>query len=219
MDNRRLIYSNASKYQVSDADCERLALAAMTAGIERILVLPSSLPVVNAVRSKTLKAVVAVSYPSGAYDKDTKIHEICDLVESHEKFDELYAVLAVGRYISGYVRECAEEMDAMIKAAKGHPIFFVIEAGMMNKEQKTQVVELAVEKGASGIVSSTDFVPYDIDLPDVSDIADLANAADGRLLIVANGQISHRETCNAMLQAGADYVCSTLAYEIGRLSH
>lgn len=210
---KKMIYSNAPIYKVSDADCERLMLGAMAKGIGKVLVLPASLPAVNWAGDGSVPICVGVAYPSGAYEKGVKRNEINDLMQSAEKFDEIYAVLAVGRYLSGYVDECREEMEEMVEAAGQKPIFFIIEAGMMSDAQKREIVDMAIKAGAKGIVASTDFVPYDIEMPIVENIRTLAAAAGGRLQIVACGGIDSREKAEAMLEAGADFVCSTHAFD------
>ncbi len=211
---KKMVYANAPVYKISDADCERLVLGAMAKGINRVFVLPSSLPAVNRVGDGTLKVCVGVAYPSGAYEKEVKRNEIDDLVRSGEHFDELYAVLAVGRLISGYADECFEEMRLMVETAQGKPVYFIIEAGMMSEAQKKEVVELAIKAGAKGIVASTDFVPYDLTFPQSEDIKILADAAAGRIRIVACGGIDTREKAEDMLEAGAELVCARNAFDI-----
>ena len=174
----KMIYSNMSSYQVSDSDCEKLALAAIVSNIPTVAVTPASLPVINhIIKDSALKAAVAVSYPSGAYSLSYKISEIQDLLDSTEHFDELYIVLAVGRYLSGYYKEAELEMVNFVKTAKNKPVKVIIEAGMMDKGQKKQICDMAIAAGVKGIVASTDFIPYDIVIPTVDDIQELKEAA------------------------------------------
>lgn len=211
---KKIVYTNASAYKTSDADCERLVLGAMAKGMERIFVLPSSLPVVNRTRTDGIRVAVGVSYPSGAYEQAVKVHEIEDLLCSGEAFDEIYAVLAVGRYLSGYADECRAEMEAMAAAAGEKPVYFIMEAAVMTDGQKKEVVEMAAGAGARGIVASTGFAPYDIKMPGPEDIKTLAEAAAGKLEIIANGGIDSMEKIQDMLRAGAGLVCSADAYHI-----
>lgn len=211
---KKMIYSNASSYKISDADCERLVLGAMAKGIERVFVLPSSLPIVNRTRETGTRVAVGVSYPSGAYEQTVKVHEIKDLLSSGEEFDEIFAVLAVGRYLSGFSDECCAEMKAMISAAGKKPVYFIIEAAIMKDEQKKEIVEMAVQAGAAGLMASTGFAPYDIKMPGLKDIKSLVDAAAGRIKIIANGGIDSMEKIQSMICQGADLVCSDDAYRI-----
>jgi|GEM_PF-1406009 Deoxyribose-phosphate aldolase len=212
---KKMIYSNMSSYQVSDSDCEKLALAAIVSNISTVAVTPASLPAVNyIINDSTVKVAVAASYPSGAYNLSYKISEIQDLLDSNEHFDELYIVLAVGRYLSGYYKEAELEMINFVKTAKEIPVKVIIEAGMMDKGQKRQMCDMAIASGVKGIVSSTDFIPYDIVLPTTDDIQELKEAAQNSLEIIACGQINTPEIAEKMFLAGADKICSTNAFEI-----
>ena len=212
-----LDYSNIQEYKVDDEHCENLAFKAKEAGINTVVIGAASLPIVESIIGDTdIKIAVSVSYPSGAYILKSKVQEIEGLFEIGARFDEIYVVMGVGRYLSGYVEEARKELDAFVKAARGKTVKVVIEAGVMDKKQKKIVCDIAADTGVDYIVSSTDFKPYDVPFPTVQDIKDLKEAAAGRVKIIACGDINTKALVENMLDAGADRVCTTSAFEIVR---
>lgn len=212
-----LEYSNIQEYKISDTDCENLALKAKLYGFDTIIVMPSALPIMEELLDDTnVKVAVAVAYPSGAYVLEAKMKEIEDIFETGYRFDELYVTLAVGRFLSGYEAEAVEEIKAFVEAARGKTVKLVVEASVMTKEQKKFICDTAEQAGIEYIVASTGFAPYDVPFPTEEDIKELAEAADGRVKIVACGGIDTKDKAIGMIEAGAAKICTTEAFKIAK---
>jgi deoxyribose-phosphate aldolase len=214
----KMEYSNIQLYEVGDMQCENLALKAMKAGIKTIVVTPSSLPAVNRILGKNsdVKVDVAIAYPSGAYFSYQKVQEIEGLLRDKEHFDEIYVVMQVGKYLSGHPDVMKEEISAVAAAARNGniPVKLVTEAALLSDEQMKEICDTAAENKLKAIVASTGFLPYDVPLPDTDDNSRLVKTAGGRLEVIACGNITKPDEFLAMLDAGADKVCTTMAYEI-----
>lgn len=208
----RIDYSNIQDYEVSDSNCENLVLKSKVYGFNTIVVGPSSLPIVEKIiEDSNIKIAVSIAYPSGAYLLDSKIEEIKDILEDDMRVDEFYIVMAVGRFLSGYVDEAREEINAFAKATGNKTVKLVIEASVMNKTQKKTICDMAAQAGVKYIVASTGFAAYDVPFPTGDDIADLVQAAAGRVKIIACGAIDTLEDACNMLNAGCERICTTKA--------
>jgi len=211
----RFDYSNIQAYKVSDRDCENLALKAKEYGFHTVVVGPSSLPIVDRLlKWSGINIAVSIAYPSGAYFPYSKREEIDGVLETGYRVDELYMVMAVGRFLSGYEVEIRDEMKMFAEAARGRTTKLVIEAGVMSREQKKRVCDLAAEAGIKYVVTSTGFLPYEVPLPTADDIKELVEAAAGRVGIVACGEINNKDQALEVLKAGADRICTMEADRI-----
>lgn len=204
--NSKLILSNIQNYKVDNKDCENICLKAMQYGIKSVLVQPSSMPLVKKLlRGSEVKIGVAISYPSGAYFVDAKVEEIAEQVKMHPEITEFYVVMAVGRYLSGYTKEAAEEMKACVLAADGRDVYFMLESAILSSLQLAEIADLAKQSGIKGLVDTTGFKPYDIPFPTAADVKKMAESAAG-LNVIANGLIDSLADAREKIDSGADRV-------------
>lgn len=199
-----ICYSNMQDYVVRRADVEAQCLKARVYGLRQIAVLPSSLEITDRYLNGTDTAVyVGIAYPSGAYTPDMKAEEIAMLRASGHRISGYFAVLAVGRYLSGNRAELEEEIVRCLAAADGTPVWFVLEAAVLNDGQLAEICALLRQHGAAGVVSTTHFKPYGIPLAQLSDVARL-QAAAGTLPMAAFAETA--QEAEAAAAAGAALV-------------
>ncbi len=202
----KLILSNIQNYKVDNKDCENICLKAMNYGIGRVLVQPSSVPLVKKLLAGSAVSVgVAISYPSGAYFADAKAEEIAEQVDINPEVAEFYVVMAVGRYLSGYTSEAEQEMRVCCEAAAGRDVYFVLESAVLSAEQLAEIAAIAKKSGIKGLVDTTGFRPYDIPFPTAADTKKTADAAHG-LKVIANGLLGSMADAEEKMKAGADEV-------------
>lgn len=215
---KQLEYSNISEYRIGDVECENLVLKALKYKVGTIVVGSSALKLVSDMLKDENgpEVCVAVSYPSGAYIKEAKVQEIEGLLELGYKIDGFYVVMQVGAYLSGKKEEAFQEMKALVEAAKGIPIKLITELGVLSHEQMQEICRMAVEAGISAIVTSAGFLPYGVPQANKEDYHYLVKMADGKLEIIAHGNIQTREEAEELLALGVDKVCTTKAYEMLR---
>lgn len=213
----KLEYSNISEYRIGDTECENLVLKALKCGVETIVVGPSSLNIVtNMLKNEknAPKVCVTVAYPSGAYWKDSKVQEMEGILELGYPIDGFYVVMQVGAYLSGRKDAIQQEMEAFITAANKIPVKLVTELGVLSQSQIEELCKMAIEAGISAIVTSTGFLPYDVTQADQTAYRQLVKAANGRIEIIANGDIKTKSEVEQLLKLGVDKICTTKAYEI-----
>lgn len=202
----KIILSNIQKYKVDDVDCENLCLKAMKYGIKKVLVGPSSVPLVKKLLlGSSVEMGVSISYPAGTYLPEAKAEEVEELAALHPSVSTFYVVMAVGRFLSGYEEEIRQEMSRTVQAAAGKDVYFMVESAIMSEAQLKKVCEMAQEAGVCGIVDTTGFKPYDVPFPTAEDTKQLASASN-TLHVVANGLIETRKEVEDALLAGADEV-------------
>lgn len=210
----RIDYSSIQQYIIRDNDCRVQAYNAREFGFNTVVAGATSVPYIREIiKDSDIKIAGTVSYPSGAYTAEFKVQEINDLLEYNKGIDEIYVVMAVGRYLSGYIKEAKNEIVSCVKAAGGRTVKLVIEAAVMSRQQKEVICSIAKEAGVDYIVSSTGFKPYDIPFPTIDDIRELVDVSQG-VKIIACGGIDSLEKVQEMIDAGVDRICTDKAYEI-----
>lgn len=199
---KKVIYTNSPKYKVDDSDTQNLALKAVLYDITKILIGPTSVPIVSPIiEGKNIDLGVTVSYPSGAYFPEAKAEEIAELREQYPQIDSFYMVTAVGRFLSGYDDEAIEELRVAKNAAKDKKVFAVTEASVLNDEQMKKLCDMAVEAGIDGIVDTTGFAPYNVPFPTIEETKRLIKAAQNRIPIIS-GYNENFEDAREKLKAG-----------------
>lgn len=199
--------TNIHQYQVDDAACELLCRRAQMEGIRRVLLGPSSIEKLKPlIKQWGLSLAVSVSYPSGAFFPDQKAEEIASLISLHPEIEELFVVSAVGRFLSGYHEEIANEMKQIRTAANGRNVGYMIEAALFSPEQMDHLCRLAVENGLDAIVSTTGFAPYKVPFPSADDLRNLVKAAGERIEVIAGGCFQGPASVKEALSSGANTV-------------
>lgn len=200
-----LILSNIHQYQVDDAACELLCYRAAAADIGSILVGPSSIEAVRKLSNKNnLQLFVSIAYPSGAYFADQKTAEIDELQSMYPEIKGFFVVSAVGKYISGYRDEIAEEMKQIRRSAGKRKLYYVTEASLLSDDYMLNLCDLTASAGIEGIVSTTGFAPYKIQNPTAEQLTRLVKASNKRLQVVAGACFSGVMSAEDAFSAGAD---------------
>lgn len=214
----KMEFSNIQLYETGDMQIENLVLKAIRAGAGTVVVGPSAVPVVNRMLKKEDNILVdcALSYPSGAYLTFQKVQEIEDMLQEPVHIDEFYIVMQVGTYLSGHAEIMKEELKELVRAAKGTPVKIVTEISVFTKEQMRELCDAAAEAQVKGIVVSADFKPYDIPEPEIGQIKEFVEAANGRFEVIGAGNVTTAKRFLDMLDAGVDRVNTPVGYEILR---
>lgn len=212
----QLEYTNISEYRIGDTECENLVLKALKCGVDTIVISPSSLEMVSDMlrQEPQIRVCVSVAYPSGAYPKEAKVQEIKDLLEMNCKIDGFYATMQVGAYLSGKKEEVRQEMYALTEAAGSIPVRLITELGVLSEEQIEEICRMAIDAGIDALVTSTGFLPYDVPTAGEKEYQTAVKAAERKLKIIVNGDISTRQEAEKLLALGVDKICTTKAYEI-----
>jgi deoxyribose-phosphate aldolase len=97
-------------------------------------------------------------------------------------------------------------MRDIVEAAEERPVKLILEIHLLTRDEISLAVELALDSGAWGIVTSTDW-----HVPDVKaeDVAWLREKAGAELGIKAAGNIRDEQTAQALIKAGATRIGTT----------
>lgn len=202
----KLDYSNISAYKVTDRDCEALILGARVYGINTVVISPASIKSCLGHVIDTVKTAVSIAYPSGALSVESKVEEIDEILKLYPGIGEFYVVMNMGLFLEGNFDYSNEELKLIMKAACGKTVKFVVESGILTKEQTQKLCDMAAANNVPYIVASTGFLPYDTKMPTLEQITRLVECAGGRVKIVACGDINTLEQACQYLAAGADRV-------------
>jgi deoxyribose-phosphate aldolase len=151
-----------------------------------------------------VRVAALVGFPTGAVEADTKRYETEIAVD--EGAQEIDAVINLGRLKEGDRRVVLREMRDIVEAAEERPVKLILEIHLLTRDEISLAVELALDSGAWGIVTSTDW-----HVPDVKaeDVAWLREKAGAELGIKAAGNIRDEQTAQALIKAGATRIGTT----------
>lgn len=210
---KKIILTNIPNYYVTDENCENLYYKALSNGIERVMIGPSSMKAVEEFASREVKTGVTIAYPSGTVCPELKAQEILDCEKNSPAADLYFVTVAVGYFMSGHDDNLIQEMRMCVNAVD-KPVYFIIEAAEMSDEYLEKLCSIAKEEKVAGLVLSTAFMPYDIKRPGADDVKRVKRYAGGCLEIIAAGIIETEEDIKNMLDAGADAVMVNELYKI-----
>lgn len=167
MENK-VILSNVGEYYITDTTCENLIYNAREYNVGEVLLGASSIPCLLDMLNKTnIKLGVTISYPSGCYLPEAKIGEIEELKALYTRIDAFYAVVAEGRFLSGYTQEFRNEVRGLVNAAGEKQLFVITEIASLTEDQAKEFIAICKEENVAGIVMSTGFYPYKASAPTV----------------------------------------------------
>lgn len=211
--SKKIILTNIPNYYVSDENCENLYYKALANKIDRVVIGPSSIAVGEKFAGRGIKTGISIDYPAGASHSDLKAREITACEKAGDVADMYFVTAAVGFFLSGHEDSLREEMEQCVCAVE-KPVYFIIEAAKMPDNYLEKLCEIAKEKGAAGIVTSTAFMPYDIKRVTTEDIKRTKKYAGEGLKVIAAGPFTSMEEVQRAVEAGADAV---LVNESGKM--
>ena len=162
---------------------------------------PCYLDVADAYPDVTLATVVG--FPHGQHAPETKRIEAERAWEAGA--DELDVVINVGRLLAGEERAVTAELETVV-AAVPLPVKVIIEAPLLDDEEKRRACECAVAAGADMVKTATGF-SGGASLEDVSLMCEF-------LPTKASGGIGSWERASAMFDAGAVRIGASSGVEI-----
>lgn len=151
-----------------------------------------------------VRVACTVGYPSGGACAISVKAEECAYAITHGA-DSVAMVLAVGRAKCGEWDYVTEDMRRVVKAADGHEVQVILEAGLLNDYEKARACHMAVLAGATSVRTVSGFFPY---TTTVGDITLLRKSGDGKIAVSAGG-ITDYEEGKQVLAAGAANISTT----------
>jgi len=195
MIDHSLLKPNATREQLRKLCEEAIAFGFKTVCINPIHVADA----VKMLRGKEPLVCSVVGFPFGTHSPKSKTFETEQVIREGAR--EVDMVMRVGTLKEGRNQEVLEDIEAVVKAAKGHPVKVILETCYLTDEEKLRACRLAIEAGASFVKTSTGFAEGGAKIEDVK----LMRKAVGKQFgVKAAGGIRTLGEALKMIEAGAN---------------
>lgn len=192
-----LLNPNATK-----ADITKLCEEAKENNFYAVCVNPTHVrQAVKELSSSKVAVATVVGFPLGANLTDVKIAETQRAIS--EGAEEIDLVINIGALKDGDHAFIAEEIKAIVRAAKDHPVKVIIECDLLTDAEKVAATKACVEAGAAMVKTSTGFVKdgKGATVEDIKLIKETLGSA--KLGIKASAGIRDYDKAKALIDAGA----------------
>lgn len=152
-------------------------------------------------KGSPVKVCTVVGFPLGTNATAAKAYETeLALKEGAEEID---MVLNIGALKDGKLDVVRHDIEAVVKAAKGHIVKVIIETCLLTREEKIAACEAVVAAGAHFVKTSTGFSTGGAT---VEDVKLMKSVVGNRCKVKAAGGVRSYADLMAMLEAGADRI-------------
>lgn len=162
-------------------------------------------------KNTSVKICTVIGFPLGATSTFSKVQETIEAIQ--DGADELDMVLNIGELKSGNYQKVKDDIKAVVQAVhqKGKILKVIIEACLLDDNQKIKACELCDELRVDFVKTSTGFSSGGATLHDVKL---MKQSVKNHVQIKAAGGIHTKEEALAMIDAGADRIGSSSGVNI-----
>lgn len=194
-------HTNLSQDAVVD-DIIKLCEEAVKFGFAAVCVNPIHVELVSSIiKNEESKVCTVIGFPLGADSSEMKFAETRFLV--HQGAEELDMVLNVGALKQGEIGIIEDEIDKVVNASNGRCVKVIIETCLLSKAEKILACNIAREKGANFIKTSTGFSFGGATIDDVKLIRQTVGEDMG---VKASGGIKTLPQLQSMVEVGANRI-------------
>lgn len=152
-------------------------------------------------KGSPVKVCTVVGFPLGTNATAAKAFETeLALADGAEEID---MVLNIGALKDGKLDVVRRDIEAVVKAAKGHIVKVIIETCLLTREEKIAACEAVVAAGAHFVKTSTGFSTAGAT---VEDVKLMKSVVGNRCKVKAAGGVRSYADVVAMLEAGAERI-------------
>ncbi|MFD1203866.1 MULTISPECIES: deoxyribose-phosphate aldolase [Sporosarcina] len=161
-------------------------------------------------KGSDVKVCTVIGFPLGANTPEVKAFETKDAIENGAQ--EIDMVINIGALKSGDDEIVQQDIEAVVKAAKGKAIVkVIIETALLNDNEKRKACELSRIAGADFVKTSTGFASGGATIEDVK----LMRAVVGpEMGVKASGGVRNFEDMKNMIDAGATRIGASSGVQI-----
>lgn len=190
------------KQDSTQAQLEKLCAEALQYSFATVCVQPIWVPLcANLLKGSPVKVCTVIGFPLGANTSATKAFETSQaLADGAEEID---MVINIGALKDGKRDVVKHDIEAVVKAAKGHTVKVIIETCLLSREEKIAACEIVVAAGAHFVKTSTGFSTAGAT---VEDVKLMKSVVGNRCKVKAAGGVRSYADLMAMLDAGADRI-------------
>jgi len=194
-------HTNLSQDAVVD-DIIKLCEEAVKFGFAAVCVNPIHVELVSSIiKNEESKVCTVIGFPLGADSSEMKFAETRFLV--YQGAEELDMVLNVGALKQGEIGIIEDEIDKVVNASNGRCVKVIIETCLLSKAEKILACNIAREKGANFIKTSTGFSFGGATIDDVKLIRQTVGEDMG---VKASGGIKTLPQLQSMVEVGANRI-------------
>mgnify|MGYP000861102419 CR=1 FL=1 len=166
--------------------------------------------VAEELKGSNVKVTAVVGFPLGAASTATKAFETKDAVSKGA--NEIDMVINIGALKSRNEAIIKEDIKAVVKAAgKGTIVKVIIEASLLNLEEKVLACKVAKAAGAHYVKTSTGFSTGGATIEDIKLMREVVGPIMG---VKASGGIRDFQKAQAMIEAGATRIGASASVNI-----
>ena len=208
-----IIDYSALKPDVTKEDLKRVCREAVELGVRAVCVNSWLAPLASSLlRGTGVLVCSTVGFPMGASATEVKVREAAYAVQAGAS--EVDVVINIGALKSGDLAEVERDLRRVVAAAKrsgAKAVKAIIECCYLSRDEKIEACRIAASAGADFIKTSTGFGPSGADPADVRLIREVVG---DRIGIKAAGGIRTLSQLLKLLEAGADVIGTSSAYQI-----
>jgi len=194
-------HTNLNQDAVVD-DIIKLCEEAVKFGFAAVCVNPIHVELVSSIiKNEKSKVCTVIGFPLGADTSEMKFAETRFLV--HQGAEELDMVLNVGALKQGEIGIVEDEIDKVVKASNGRCVKVIIETCLLSKAEKVLACNIAREKGANFIKTSTG---YSFGGATIEDVKLIRQTLGDDMGVKASGGIKTLPHLQLMVEVGANRI-------------
>jgi len=194
-------HTNLNQDAVVD-DIIKLCEEAVKFGFAAVCVNPIYVELVSSIiKNEKSKVCTVIGFPLGADTSEMKFAETRFLV--HQGAEELDMVLNVGALKQGEIGIVEDEIDKVVKASNGRCVKVIIETCLLSKAEKVLACNIAREKGANFIKTSTG---YSFGGATIEDVKLIRQTLGDDMGVKASGGIKTLPHLQLMVEVGANRI-------------
>tara|TARA_B100000214_G_C23864208_1_gene579505 strand:+ start:28 stop:669 length:642 start_codon:yes stop_codon:yes gene_type:complete len=202
-------YTNLSQDAV-DSDIITLCEEARKFGFASVCVNPVYVQLaVSILKDDKTKTCSVIGFPLGADPYEMKFAETRFLI--HQGVEEVDMVINIGALKQGKYNVIEKEIRKVVDASDGNCVKVIIEACLLNNDEKILAARIARDSGADYIKTSTGF---SISGATIEDVALLKKFVGDEMGVKASGGIKTKEAAISFIEAGANRIGSSSGVDI-----
>lgn len=150
-------------------------------------------------KESKVKVCSVIGFPLGSNTTETKVYEAAEAAKNGAS--EIDMVINISWMKDGAFDKVKEEIKAVVNAAPNCLVKVIIEACLLNNDEKIKACELSQQAGAHFVKTSTGFSTGGATVEDVALMREVVGSSMG---VKAAGGIRDYDTALRMIEAGAN---------------
>ena len=186
---------NASREDITKLCNEAIENSFVSVCVNPAFVLLAS----DLLKESKVKVCSVIGFPLGSNTTETKVYEAAEAAKNGAS--EVDMVINVSWLKDGAFDKVKEEIKAVVNAAPNCLVKVIIEACLLNNDEKIKACELSQQAGAHFVKTSTGFSTGGATVEDVALMREVVGSSMG---VKAAGGIRDYDTALRMIEAGAN---------------